>query len=344
MLTARQLLIFKCIVEEFIETAEPVGSKTLMTKYELPYSSATIRNEMSFLEEHGFLEKTHTSSGRIPSTQGYRFYVNTVMQPNVDDEVKNQVATLLGERHRSLNEIIQESCQILSELTHLTTVALGPNSSYERLQNITLVPLNEHSVTAIIVTDKGHVENRMFNIKNNAYLEDLKSCVNVMNDLLDGTPINQVAFRLERDVKPILSARIKEHEILFNAFLEAFMKFANSSVYFSGKENMLYQPEYNDVNKLRRLVSAFENSQSWKNLEPVALEEGVSVRIGNESPIEELNDVSVISASFKTGEESKGSISVIGPTRMPYEKVVSLVEYISKSLEKVILGNDEDDE
>lgn len=270
MLTARQLLILKCIVEEFVETAEPVGSKTLMAKYQLPYSSATIRNEMSFLEEHGFLEKTHTSSGRIPSTEGYRFYVNTLMQPSVDDEVKNQVATILGDRHRSLNEIIKESCQMLSELTHLTTVALGPNSGYERLQNITLVPLTEHSVTAIIVTDKGHVENRNFNVKNNAYLEDLTSCVNVMNELLVGTPINQVAFRLERDVKPILSARIKEHEVLFNAFLEAFMKFANSHVYFSGKENLLYQPEYNDVNKLRRLVTAFENSQSWKSLEPIA--------------------------------------------------------------------------
>ncbi len=343
MLTARQLLILKCIVEEFVETAEPVGSKTLMAKYQLPYSSATIRNEMSFLEEHGYLEKTHTSSGRVPSTQGYRFYVNTLMQPTVDDDVKYQVSQILGDRHRSLNEIIQESCQMLSELTHLTTVALGPNSSYEKLQNITLVPLTEHSVTAIIVTDRGHVENRNFNVKNNAYLEDLTSCVNVMNDLLDGTPINQVAFRLERDVKPVLSARIKEHEALFNAFLEAFMKFANSDVYFSGKENLLYQPEYNDVNKLRRLVSAFENSQSWQRLEPIALEEGVSIKIGSESPIDDLNDVSVISASFKTGNESKGSISVIGPTRMPYEKVVSLVEYISKSLEEVLIGDDEDE-
>lgn len=341
MLTARQLLIFKCIVEEFIETAEPVGSKLLMSKYQLPYSSATIRNEMSYLEEKGYLEKTHTSSGRVPSTLGYRFYVNTLLQPSVDDSVKNQVTLMLGERHRSLNEIIQESCQILSELTHLTTIALGPDSNYEKLQHITLVPLSEHSITAIIVTDKGHVENRIFNVKNNAYLEDLKSCVNVMNDLLDGTPINQVAYRLERDVKPILSARIKEHEILFNAFLEAFMKFANNNVYFSGKEHLLYQPEYNDVNKLRRLVSAFENSQSWKSLEPIGLEEGVSVRIGSDSPIEDLQDMSVISASFKTGNSSKGSISVIGPTRMPYEKVVSLVEYISKSIESVLMEDEE---
>ncbi|MCD7949124.1 MAG: heat-inducible transcriptional repressor HrcA [Erysipelotrichaceae bacterium] len=343
MLTARQLLILKCIVEEFIATAEPVGSKMLMTKYDLPYSSATIRNEMSFLEENGYLEKTHTSSGRIPSTKGYRFYVDTLMQPSVDEDVKYQVSTILGEKHRSLNEIIQESCQILSELTHLTTVALGPDSSYEHLQNITLVPLSEHSVTAIIVTDKGHVENRNFNIKNNAYRDDLTSCVNVMNELLDGTPINQVAYRLEKDVKPILQVKIKEHEVLFNAFLEAFMKFASNNVYFSGRDNLAYQPEYNDVNKLRKLVTAFEKSESWKNLVPPKLEEGVTVRIGSDTPIEELNDVSVISASFKTGKESKGSISVIGPTRMPYEKVVSLVEYISESLENVIL-NYEDDE
>ena len=216
---------------------------------------------------------------------------------------------------------------------------------FMNIYRITLVPLSEHTVTAIIVTDKGHVENRNFNIKNNAYMEDLTSCVNVMNELLDGTPMNQVVYHLERDVKPILSARIKEHEVLFNAFLEAFMKFANNNVYFSGKENMLYQPEYNDVNKLRRLVTAFENSQSWKSLEPIALEDGVTVRIGSDSPIKDLNDVSVISASFKTGNESKGSISVIGPTRMPYEKVVSLVEYISKSLEEVLVSqNDEDDE
>lgn len=342
MLSARQLLIFKCIVEEFVETAEPVGSKSLMSKYDLPYSSATIRNEMSYLENIGFLEKTHTSSGRIPSTKGYRFYVDTLLQKDVDDSIKNQVATLFDNTHKSLNEIIQESCQMLSELTHLTSVALGPNSGYERLQNITLVPLSTHTVTAIIVTDKGHVENRMFNIKNNAYLDDLTNCVTVMNDLLCGTPINEVARRLEFEVKPILSARIKEHEVLFNAFLEAFMKFANSNVYFSGKENMMYQPEYNDVNKLRRLVSAFENSQSWNNLLPVEDDEGVVIRIGSDSPMHEIGDVSVISASFKTGKTSKGTISVIGPTRMPYKKVVSLVEYISKNIERVLIESEDE--
>ena len=118
------------------------------------------------------------------------------------------------------------------------------------------------------------------------------------------------------------------------------MQFANSDIYFSGKDKLLYQPEYNDVNKLRKLVSAFENATSWQNFAPVAIEDGVTVTIGSESPIEDMDDVSVISASFKTPNDSKGSISVIGPTRMPYERVVSLVEYISKTIEDVLFEDE----
>ena len=316
MLSARQMLIFKYIVEEFIETAEPVGSKLLMTKYELPYSSATIRNEMSKLEELGFLVKTHTSSGRVPSKKGYYYYVNTLLQPNVDEQVKNQVATIFSDTHQSLNSLIKESCEMLSQLTDLTAVALGPNSSYECLQNITLVPIGTRNVTAIIVTDKGHVENRVFTLSETLSLDDLQSCVAVMNDTLVGTPINQVADRLENDVKPILNTRIKEHEILFN------------------------QPEYNDVNKLRKLVSAFENSSNWNFLAPTD-DDGIKVLIGDDSNVSGLDDVSVISSSFDTGGASKGTISVIGPTRMPYKKVVSLVEYITENIERIIKENDE---
>lgn len=344
MLTARQMLIFKCIVEEFIENAEPVGSKALMVKYKLPYSSATIRNEMNFLENYGYLEKTHISSGRIPSKEGYKFYVHNLGKVDLDESTKNQVATIFNRNRQNLNEIVHESCNMLSELTHLTSVALG-NSSDDTLQRISVVPLENGRVTAIIITNQGHVENKVFQFSNEVEMEDLLSCVNVMNELLIGTAISDIAFRLERDVRPILSVKVKQHEELFNAFLEAFIKFASNSVYFSGKENMLYQPEYNDVDKLRRIVGAFENSQVWKSL-PLSHEEGIQIRIGNESPIGNVDDVSVISASFRTGETSKGLISVIGPTRMPYEKVVALVEYVSKNIEKAFMDRnmDEDDE
>lgn len=125
MLTARQMLIFKCIVEEFIENAEPVGSKALMVKYQLPYSSATIRNEMNFLENYGYLEKTHISSGRVPSKEGYRFYVHNLGKVDLDEGTKNKLLQLLISIRRNLNEMVHESCNMLSELTHLTSVALG---------------------------------------------------------------------------------------------------------------------------------------------------------------------------------------------------------------------------
>ena len=312
MLTARQMLIFKCIVEEFIENAEPVGSKALMVKYQLPYSSATIRNEMNFLENYGYLEKTHISSGRVPSKEGYRFYVHNLGKVDLDEGTKNQVATIINKHRRNLNEMVHESCNMLSELTHLTSVALG-NASDDMLQRISVVPLDDGRVTAIIITSQGHVENKVFQFSSDVEMEDLLSCVNVMNELLIGTPISEVAFRLERDVRPILTTQVKQHEELFN-----------------------------DVDKLRRLVSAFENSKVWKTL-PLSSEDGIQINIGNETPLGKMNDVSVISASFKTGETSKGSISVIGPTRMPYEKVVALVEYISENIEKACLEDKQDE-
>ena len=311
MLTARQMLIFKCIVEEFIENAEPVGSKALMVKYQLPYSSATIRNEMNFLENYGYLEKTHISSGRVPSKEGYRFYVHNLGKVDLDEGTKNQVATIINKHRRNLNEMVHESCNMLSELTHLTSVALG-NASDDMLQRISVVPLDDGRVTAIIITSQGHVENKVFQFSSDVEMEDLLSCVNVMNELLIGTPISEVAFRLERDVRPILTTQVKQHEELFNAFLEAFVKFA------------------------------FENSKVWKTL-PLSSEDGIQINIGNETPLGKMNDVSVISASFKTGETSKGSISVIGPTRMPYEKVVALVEYISENIEKACLEDKQDE-
>ncbi len=344
MLTQRQLLIFKCIVEEFVETAEPVGSKTLMTKYQLPYSSATIRNEMSFLENNGYLTKTHTSSGRIPSKEGYRFYTENLEKIDVDRVVKDQISTIINAHSGSLNEVIKECCNMLSEVTSLTTVALGGESSVDTLQRITIVPLSDEQITTIIVTSKGHVQNKVFAVDNQDYLDDVVSCVNVMNDMLVGTPIDDIAYRLEYDVKPKLSSRVQAHQELFNAFLESFVKFARTQMYLSGKENMLYQPEYNDVEKLRQLVSAFESANFFDNIALLNNDEGVTIKIGDNIIANEIDDVAVVSANFKSGTNSKGSIAVIGPTRMPYEKVVSLVEYVSQSIERLIGDEEENDD
>ena len=182
MLTQRQIDIFKAIVDEFTRTAEPVGSKTLMSLLDFHCSSATIRNEMAVLEDVGLLEKTHTSSGRIPSRKGYRFYVEHLMEKELDNEVKHSLQQVFNERHYSMDEIVRKSCDILSQMTHLTSVVLGPESKYQTLQHIQLVPISSRSAVAIFITDHGHTENKTFHFDTDVSVKDLKTCTDLLND------------------------------------------------------------------------------------------------------------------------------------------------------------------
>ena len=265
MLTNRQIVIFKTIVDEFTRTAEPVGSKTLMTLLDFPCSSATIRNEMAALEAEGLLEKTHTSSGRIPSSKGYRFYVENLMEKELDEGVKNSLQKVFKERHYSLDEIVKKSCDILSDMTNLTSVVLGPDSKCQRLQNVQLIPISERSAVAIFVTDHGHTENKTFQFDEKISVEDIQNCCVILNEKLSGTPISSVVERMQ-EIQPLLEAHITRHEVLFQAFVNAFVRFASDNVYYSGQSNMLYQPEFADIEKLKQLMSMLEDSSVWREL------------------------------------------------------------------------------
>ncbi|MCI9525047.1 MAG: heat-inducible transcription repressor HrcA [Erysipelotrichaceae bacterium] len=332
MLTNRQIVIFKTIVEEFTRTAEPVGSKTLMSLLDVPCSSATIRNEMAALESEGLLEKTHTSSGRIPSSAGYRYYVENLMEKELDEGVKNSLQKVFRERHYSLDEIVQKSCDILSKMTSLTSVVLGPDSKCQRLQHIQLIPISDRSAVAIFVTDHGHTENKTFQFEETISLEDLKNCCAIMNDKLSGTPICNVVERMQ-EIQPLLAAHISRHEVLFQAFVNAFVKFASDHVYTSGQSNMLYQPEFADIEKLKQLMNMLENSSIWRQL---ANHEGdLMIRIGDEGANEilQLNDVAIVASKFKLNDDEEGQLMIVGPTRMQYNRVVALMEYMSKVIE-----------
>ena len=258
MLTKRQTAIFKTIVDEFTRTAEPVGSKKLMDLLDFNCSSATIRNEMAALEDLGLLEKTHTSSGRIPSSRGYRFYVENLMERELDDGVKHSLQAVFQERHYSMDEIVKKSCDILSQMTSLTSVVLGPESRYQTLQHIQLFPLSDTSAVAVFITDHGHTENKTFHFNTAVSVEDIKTCCNLLNDKLSGTPINEVVERMQQ-IEPLLASHIARHEVLFEAFVNAFMRFATDHVYCSGQSNMLYQPEFADIEKLKELGLGLED-------------------------------------------------------------------------------------
>ena len=344
-LTNRQNVIFKTIVEEFTRTAEPIGSKTLMNLLDFPVSSATIRNEMAALEKVGLLEKTHTSSGRIPSSKGYRYYVENLLETNLDVPMQQTLKTYFTQRHYSIDDVVSKSCDILSEMTNLTSIALGPDCEDQCLQHVQLVPVNEKSAVAIIVTNKGHTENKFFQFKEEVSTDDLKKCTDLLNDKLVGTTICQVVDRMN-DIHPIMAATLVRHEVLFEAFVTAFMKFAQDRIKVSGRGNMLFQPEFSDLNRLKELMNVLENGhmiKEWTNKES-----NVSVRIGNRKELTQIGDCSIISAKFHYSDSEEGQLMVVGPNRMQYSKVVGLMDYMTNVIEDIFYddknkggGNDE---
>ncbi|MBQ6654187.1 MAG: heat-inducible transcription repressor HrcA [Erysipelotrichaceae bacterium] len=328
MLTERQQQLLKAIVEEFIKTAEPVGSKTLVERYGLNYSSATIRNEMNYLEQQGLLEKTHTSSGRVPSTEGYRYYVENMLSGRLDESEKNQIANYY--RNLPMDEVIQTSCEVLSNMTNLTSLVLGPDANKQTLAHIRLFPLDDTSAVAVFITDQGHTENKTFHFEDSVSVEDIQNCTNILNDRLCGTPINEIVEKLN-EIKPILAHAVKRHEALFNAFMQAFVRFASDNVYYSGASNMLYQPEFADLEKMKGLMRMLEDSNAWRTLESSGNALKIVAPEGN-GELVWLDDMAVVSRHFSVGNE-EGRLMVVGPSRMNYDRILSLLDFTTSFIE-----------
>ncbi len=329
MLTARQDLILKVIVEEFIQSAEPVGSKLLVEKYGLNYSSATIRNEMNYLESEGYLEKTHTSSGRVPSTEGYRYYVEHLMNTEPQEE-KYELQNVSVDNNVPLEDVIQRSCDILSSMTNLTSVVLGPDANKQTLAHIRLFPLDNNSFVAVFITDQGHTENKTFRFEDQITIEDIQNCTNILNDRLVGTPINEIVNKMN-ELKPILAHSVKKHEALFNAFMQAFIKFASDNVYYSGASNMLYQPEFADIEKMRSLMSMLEDSKLWRSIGNNESRLQLT-NSKNKNELVWLDDVAIVSSKFQMGEE-EGKLMVVGPSRMDYNRIMNMLDFATEFIE-----------
>ena len=229
----------------------------------------------------GFAEKTHTLSGRIPSSKGYRYYVDNLMVTELDDQVVNALSTVFNDRHSSMDEVVKKSCDILSQMTNLTSIALGPESRFQTFRHISLIPISERSAVAIFITNHGHTENKTFQFNENVSMNDISTCCNLLNEKLCGIPLNEVLNQIQ-EIEPLL-ASVKRHEVLFEAFVNAFVRFASDQVYFSGKSNMLYQPEFADIEKLKQLMLMLENSSLWRAIgcqdEKVAIQLEATTRL-----------------------------------------------------------------
>ncbi len=329
MIGSRQSEMLKIIIEEYIKTARPVGSKSICDS--LDCSSATIRNEMAELEDLGYLEKTHISSGRIPSEKGYRYYVDNLMKPKeLNGEDVLTLQTILNNKSLVLSDVITKSMEIISEMTSYTSLVLGSTATTNRLKKVETVPINESMLIAIIITDKGHIENKTINIDENISLEEIKKMVDLINNLLVDTPIDEINRKLEFEIKPIIGKYIKQQEMIYNVFYNAFNEMANKSNYhFSGKNNILTQPEFNNVDKIKSIIGKLDDLDTITNIEET--ENGINVYIGEESKID--SDIAVIKTKYRINNE-EGTLAIIGPKRMEYGKVVSILEFIKKEIEE----------
>lgn len=334
MLTTRQEMILKLIVEEYIKTAEPVGSRILSEQLE--FSSATIRNEMADLEELGFLEKTHTSSGRIPSDKGYHYYIERLLNDNKSyNDTFKVIDEIFEQSDVRRDEAITQAMNLLSQITNYTTVALGPNAYDSKVKKIELIPLYENVCMILVVTNRGHVESKQISLPEHTEIDDMKRVIEIFNEILYDCPISQVSEKLHYEIN---TEKIKEimiyNKTIVETFLEAFTKFTQSKYYLSGKNNMLYQPEFANVEKVRELLSFFEQNDIFKLVENTK-QKGLTVRIGKENAVSAMQDCTVITVPYELNDKESGTIAIVGPTRMEYNRVIPLIKYLAMHMSKL---------
>lgn len=335
MLTERQLLILQVIIDDFIQTAQPVGSRALSKMESISFSSATIRNVMADLEDLGYLEKTHSSSGRIPSEKGYRFYVDhLVSAENVPDEV-NVMKHVIQDGIFEFEQIVQKSAQVLSDLTNYTSIILGPEVFETKLKQLQIVTLSDHTAVAILITNTGHVEHRSFTIPGEINASDLEKMVNILNDRLYGVPIIRLHEKLNSELMTLMRMYVNDFERSYDYLKSAFFDEQPAKLYFGGKTNILMQPEFKDIDKVRSFYSMIEKEDEVASMLKASTE-GLNVSIGHENKVDAIKDCSLITATYHLGEDQLGTIALLGPTRMEYRKVITLLHALSNEMTEAL--------
>lgn len=336
MLDERKQRILQAVIQDYISSAEPVGSRTLARKYDLGVSPATIRNEMADLEMLGYLEHIHTSSGRVPSSKGYRLYVDSLLpvQPMTDAE-KVMIDKWYKAKVQQLDQVFQETAKIISKLTRNVSLVLAPQISKAAFRCMQFLPLDDHRVIAVLMTDAGFVENRIMEMPAGSSFEDFQRMAKVINGCLAGHTLGAIQ---NGSLKKI------EAEIGDNGLYESAMtlidKALNSQrkerLYLGGTTEMMEQPEFHNVDKVKELLIMLEKDQLMKDILRAHLGDGLTVTIGQENEYSGIKDCSIITATYHLDGELLGSMAVLGPTRMEYGRTMSLLNYMNSNLTEVI--------
>lgn len=335
-LDARKQRVLRAVIDDYIESAEPVGSRTLARKYDLGVSPATIRNEMADLEMLGYLEQLHTSSGRIPSSKGYRFYVDGLIPPKpVSDEEKARIDKWYRARVRRIEEVFQETARIISQVTRNVSLVLTPQMTQAQFRCLQFLPLDDRRVITVLMTDAGFIENKILEMPSGATFEDFQRMAKVINLRLEGHTLRTIEQHSLTEIRDEI-----RDESLYEAALEIIHRALDSGrrerLYLGGTTQMLEQPEFHDVEKVKDTLLMLEEEELMKDILHAHMGDGLEVTIGQENEDKHFKDSSIITATYHLDGELLGTIAVLGPTRMEYAKAMSLLEYMNQNLTDVI--------
>ena len=336
-LDERKFLILQAIIDDYIMTAMPVGSRTISRKAGVGYSPATIRNEMSDLEELGYLAQPHTSAGRVPSNKAYRLYVDHLMKTvKLSPDERERMHEHLVDKSKRVEGVIRSAASVLSDATKYTSVIVAPKLGTLRIKHVQLVPVAEKSALMIIVTSAGIVKDAVIRVPEGLDADDLYSISRMLTQKLADKPLEAVRQAFAEMLRNAEQGRRLLGEALQVIEQKLETDDDQADVIIGGSSNLLDYPEYSDVNKARNFLAVLESKDTIRR---VLNRDGgmeITIRIGPENQVPELNDCSIVTASYRVGDHSNGTLGIIGPTRMNYNRVISVLEFMGRALSDVL--------
>lgn len=337
MLNERKKKILQIIIEDYISSAEPVGSRTIARKYDLGLSPATIRNEMSDLELLGYLEQPHTSAGRIPSAQAYRFYVDALIEPGTLTD--NDMALIDGwynERRRNIDDIFQSTAKILSRMTQNVSMVLTNQQTIANFCYLKFLPLDSQHAILCIVADDGSIDTNVVDIPLGMSSEEMDYLAGKMSKLLEDRNLSDISVEILQNVH----TDVVEDKLIFSSLLQAVRKMTGrrqeQKVFLGGTKQLLNQPEFRDVERVRNLLGILEEEKVLKDLLQGGEDSGLKVTIGSENKFTGIQDCSMVKATYRLNGQIVGTMAVLGPTRMEYGKVISVMDCLHKYLKTIL--------
>ena len=340
-LDKRKVKILKAIIHEHILTAEPVGSRTLAKTYCLGVSSATIRNEMSDLEELGFLEQPYTSAGRVPSDQGYRFYVDRLMSEDIHYNLNmEKILNKTTREKQSVQEIISNMARMLSRITRYASVVSEPQLQGTKIKQLELIGIDNSSVLIVLITNTGIVHNKIVRLQEEITNRQIRYLNHFLASNLNQKELIKLNSSYMKELELELLKKLDLSQEIFSLIDQSLRKMSHPSdirLYLGGTSYILDQPEFNNMENLKRVLSILDHEEMLRDLLYNIPDNGIEVLIGRENELEEMKNCSIVFSTYSIGNKASGKIGVIGPTRMEYSKVITLVNTMAEVLGKIIL-------